>query len=60
MHTDDTSLPDLVNASDRLNQISLVAQPMGKHYSDLDSDTSSPKQNFCNRFSDVISRRNQW
>ena len=33
--------PDLGNASDWLNQISLVAQPMGKHYSDLDLITKT-------------------
>ena len=34
-------------------------QSMQKHYSDLDSDTTSV-WNFCARSSDVISRGNQW
>ena len=52
--------PVLGSASDRLKNISRAARPIrNTTHADLASDASSV-WNFCARFSDVISRRNQW
>ena len=51
--------PDLGSASDWLKQISHAELTNQKHYSDLAIDTSSVWF-FCLRFSNVISRGNQW
>ena len=51
--------PDLGSASDWLNRISHAARPNQEHYRDLGINASSV-WNFCARFSDVISRGNQW
>ena len=50
---------DLVSTCDWLCRVGDLHQTNQKHYQDLGSNTSSV-WNFCARFSDVISRGNQW